>query len=124
VPLRLELARLMRENDLLSRPVLQRLVEAVNPAPLRLVAAEALLEQEPGRPDAIAALREVARLPNREIALNTAAAVQRLLGVDMGLAIDQPIPTLQSRLAAEVTRRVMTWAHAADRPVLESSASL
>ncbi len=119
-PLRLELARLLRDNHLLSKPLLVRLIESVNPASLRLIAAETLLEAEPGRADVIAALREVARLPNREIALNTASIVQRLLGVDMGLSIDQPLPASQSRLAAEVTRHVMLWAAQPERRLIET----
>ena len=52
----------------------------------------------------------MARLPNREMALTTAEVVQRRLGVDLGLAVGQLLPPLHSRLAAEVTRRVMAWA--------------
>jgi HEAT repeat protein len=123
-PLRLELARLLRDNHLLERPLLNRLIESVNPAPLRLLGAEVLLEEDPGRGDVIATLREVARLPNREIALNTASIVQRLLGVEMGLPVDQPLPACQSRLAAEVTRRVMLWAAKPERPLIEASTSI
>ena len=61
-------------------------------------------------PAAIAALRDVARLPNREIALATADIVQHRLGVDLGLAMGQSLPPVQSRQAADVTRRVMSWA--------------
>jgi len=61
-------------------------------------------------PQAVATLYDVARLPNREIALATAAVVQRSLNVDLGLPSDQPIPPVNSRQAAEVTRRVMLWA--------------
>ena len=123
-PLRLELARLLRDNHLLSKPVYVRLIESVNPASLRLLAAEALLEEDPGRGDAIAALREVARLPNREIALNTANVAQRLLGIDMGLPLDQPLPACQSRLAAEVTCRVMLWAAQPERTLTPSVPNL
>jgi hypothetical protein len=122
-PLRIELARLLRDGHFLTRHVLIRLIESANPAPLRLMAAEALLEEDPGRPDAIAALREVARLPNREIALHTAGIVQRLLGVDMGLPADQPPPACQSRLAADVTRRVMLWAAQPERQLLDAISS-
>ena len=59
---------------------------------------------------AIAALHDLARLPNREIALATAEVVQRRLGVDLGLPHDQPLPPVQSRVDAEVARRVLTWA--------------
>jgi hypothetical protein len=109
-PLRLELAQLLHSHQLLSRELQAQLIDPLNPASLRLVAAEALLEDEPGHAGAVAALRDVARLPNREIALATASLVQRYLGVDLGLAVDQPVPPVQSRLAAEVTRRVMAWA--------------
>jgi len=108
--LRLELAQLLHSHQLLSRELQAQLIDPLNPASLRLVAAEALLEDEPGHAGAVAALRDVARLPNREIALATASLVQRYLGVDLGLAVDQPVPPVQSRLAAEVTRRVMAWA--------------
>jgi len=74
-----------------------------------LIAAEALLAEGKHQP-AIAALREVARLPNREIALATADIVQHRLGVDLGLAMGQSLPPVQSRQAADVTRRVMAWA--------------
>src|SRR5262249_57165264 len=86
----------------------EQLLDGVNPAPLRLIAAEALLAGE-RHAAALTAMREIARLPNREIALSTAEIVQRRLGVDLGLAVGQPLPPLHSRLAAEGTRRVMAW---------------
>lgn len=111
--LRMELAQLLKENgaaaSLKDRDMLEKLLDSANPAPLRLIAAEALLAGT--RHDrAVATLRDIARLANREIALTTADVVQRRLGVDLGLALGQPLPPLHSRLAAEVTRRVMLWA--------------
>lgn len=113
VVLRIELARLLSANSLLDRPMQEKLIDPMNPAPLRLLAAEALLTtgQHAG---AVTALRDVARMPNREIALATADVVQRRLGVDLGLAIGQPLPQVNSRQAAEVTRRVMKWASQGD----------
>jgi len=108
-PLRMELARILKKHGLLPRELHEKLLDTANPAPLRLIAAEALLA-DGKHPAAVAALREVARLPNREIALVTADIVQRRLGVDLGLAMSQPLPPVQSRQAADVTRRVMTWA--------------
>jgi hypothetical protein len=119
VPFRLEVASLLRDNHLLTGPMAESLLAPVNPSPLRLIAIEVLLEEEPGHHGAIAALREVARLPNREIALTTAGVVQRLLGVEMGLPPDQ-LPALHSRLAADVTRRVMAWAERDERALAES----
>src|SRR5262249_15991371 len=100
--------------------LLTRLLSPANPAPLRLTAADALLADS-DNPDALAALRDIARLPNREIALATAEVVQRRLNVDFGLAPEGPLPPLHSRQAAEVTRRVMMWAaHQAEARVLNA----
>jgi hypothetical protein len=108
-PLRMELARILKKYGLLPRDLHEKLLDTANPAPLRLIAVEALLA-EGKHPAAIAALREVARLPNREIALVTADIVQRRLGIDLGMPMNQPLPPVQSRQAADVTRRVMAWA--------------
>src|SRR5207249_1090734 len=91
----------------------------VNPAPLRLIAVETLLAehgQEPAANGALGTLRDLARLPNREIALATADVIQRRLGVDLGLGLGQPLPPVHSRQAADITRRVMVWASQYDAP--------
>jgi hypothetical protein len=114
--LRMELAWLLQNGGELSRELLEKLIDPANPAPLRLIAVEALLaDAEHG--EALAALRDLARLPNREIALATANVVQRRLGVDMGLALGQPLPPIHTRQAAEVARRVMNWAAQHDQPL-------
>jgi hypothetical protein len=128
--LRMELGRLLLRDGELDGPLLEQLLDSANPAPLRLTAVEALLAdtRDPnGRAEALAVLRDLARLPNREIALATADLVQRRLGVDLGLPTNQPLPPLHSRQAAEVTRRVMNWAaqhdlteNVADSPALQS----
>jgi HEAT repeat protein len=107
--LRMELAQLLKKYNLLPKDLHEKLLDPLNPAPLRLIAAEALLS-DGASIHAVAVLREVARLPNREIALSTAEVVQRRLGLDMGLTLGEPLPAIQSRKAADVTRRVMTWA--------------
>jgi hypothetical protein len=57
------------------------------------MAVEAVLAE--GRNDAaLRALYEIARLPNREIALATAEVAQRLLGVDLGIVPGEPLPPL------------------------------
>ena len=108
--LRVELARLLRNAHALDRPLLEEMLEPANPAPLRLLAVEALLSDGEPHPAAVTALRDLARLPNREIALEAAEVVQRRLGVDLGLALSEPPPPNHSRQAAEVTRRLMQWA--------------
>jgi HEAT repeat protein len=113
-PLRIELVRLLRANRELDEDVLEQLLDPANPAPLRLSAVEALMAER-DHPGARAALHDLARLPNREIALATAALVQRRLGVDLGLPAGNPLPAIHSRQAAEVTRRVLCWASAHDQ---------
>jgi HEAT repeat protein len=111
--LRLELGKLLQEFQELDAALLQKLLDPSNPAPLRLIACETVLAEQvedKARAGAVVALRDLARLPNREIALATADVIQRRLGVDMGLGLGQPLPPLQSRQAADITRRVMHWA--------------
>jgi hypothetical protein len=117
--LRIELSRLLQQHQELDRPILEKMLDPANPAPLRLVAIETILtERLEGsiHAAAVAALRELARLPNREIALATADVIQRRLGVDLGLALGQPLPQVHTRQAADVTRRVMAWAAQYDLP--------
>jgi hypothetical protein len=117
--LRTELAILLLRFHTLECGLLEKLLESGNPAPLRLVAADALLSEGP-HDGAVAALRDVARLPNREIALVTADVVQRRLGTDLGLPVGEPLPAVHTRMAAEVTRQVMKWATGKD-PVNEAA---
>ncbi len=107
--LRLELARLLHQHRELDEHVLRQLLVSTAPAPVRLLAAETLMA-DGAPPEAVAALYDLARLPNREIALATAEVVQRRLGVDLGLPRGQPPPPIHSRMAAEVARRVLAWA--------------
>lgn len=107
--LRLELARLVLRHSTLSVNVLRTLVSPSTPAPLRLLAVEAMLVAgEQGQ--ALAALYDLGRLPNREIALAVAEVAQRRLGINFGLQLEQPALAVQSRQAAEVARRVLAWA--------------
>jgi HEAT repeat protein len=106
--LRVELAQMLADQRQIDAATRDGLMSADNPIPVRLVAAEAALA---AGPDAKAekALREIARRPNREIALSVALLVQRRLGVDLGIDLHRP-PQAQSRRGAEITRRVMEWA--------------
>jgi hypothetical protein len=106
--LRVELAQLLHEMQQLDNSILSELLDRANPTPLRLMAIESILKQRHD-PDALAALRDIARQQNRELALLAAQIVQRYLGVDMGLEHNQPLPAAHSRQAAEVARRVLLW---------------
>jgi hypothetical protein len=92
----------------------ERLLDPLNSAPLRILAADALLA-DGAHAGAVTALRDVARMPNRDIALATADVIQRRLGVDVGMALGPEVPTAASRQAADITRRVMTWAREANQ---------
>jgi HEAT repeat protein len=107
--LRLELARLLNQYRELDQEALRKLLDPSTPAPVRLIAVEALLSQS-DCPEARVALQELARLPNREIALATADVVQRRLGFDLGLPRTGNPPPVHSRAAAEIARRLLWWA--------------
>jgi HEAT repeat protein len=106
--LRVELAQMLAEQRLLDRETCDGLMAGDNPVPVRLVGAESALATGPDG-KAESALREIARRPNREIALAVAQIVQRRFGTDLGLDLHHA-PSPQSRRGAEVTRRVMEWA--------------
>jgi hypothetical protein len=107
--LRIEFAQLLSVCGHWDSALQEQLLDPANPASLRLMAAEAMLS-ESQHPKAVVALYDIARLANREMALATAEVAQRFLGVDLGLPAGQPLPSLHSHQAAEVTRRVMLWA--------------
>jgi hypothetical protein len=119
--LRYELAKLLHEHRELDDETLGRLLSSTTPAPVRLLAADSLLAAGPC-PEAVTALQELARLPNREIALSTADVVQRRLGEDLGLPRGEPLPAVQSRQAAEVARRVLIWSTTPAQPQPEPAA--
>ncbi len=107
--LRLELARVLYTQRELPADLLRQLMDSANPSPLRLIAAEALMEQGHSA-EATAALHELGRMPNREIALGIAQVAQRRLGVNFGLPRDKPLPPLHSSEAVKVARNVFLWA--------------
>jgi len=106
--LRAELAQLLHDQGLFPAAALEPLLAATQPVALRLLAADALLAGGV-HSEAERTLRQIARLPNREITLTVAQIVQKRLGVDLGLNL-QRLPAVKSRPAAEISRRVMQWA--------------
>jgi hypothetical protein len=110
--LRVELAALLRDHNLLSPDLLDRLTNMDQPGPIRLFAAEQMLRINPHDPDGVDVLRGLARQPNREMALAVAGVLQNVLGLDLGLPPGElPAPT--SKIAADVARRVLQWANGA-----------
>jgi HEAT repeat protein len=120
--LRHELAQLLDQEGELTAQDLEFMLHSGDAAPLRLFAADALLARGEHL-EAVQTLRELARVPNREMAVSTAAVVQRRMGVDLGLDLEATLPALHTRQAAEITRRVMRWAvDGTPNPVNESAA--
>jgi HEAT repeat protein len=110
--LRVELAALLRDHHLLSPDLLDRLTNLDQPGPIRLFAAEQMLRINPHDPDGVDVLRGLARQPNREMALSVATVLQNVLGLDLGLPAGER-PPANSKMAADVARRVLQWANGA-----------
>lgn len=110
--LRVELAALLRDHQMLTPDLLDRLTNADQPGSLRLLAAEVMLRLDPNDPDGVDVLRGLARQPNREMALAVGAILQNVLGLPLGLPPDY-LPAAGSKQAADVARRVLAWANGA-----------
>lgn len=108
--LRVQLAKLISHQYKGDIKLMEKLLNAGNPVPLRQMAAETLLTRTGRHPEALAALREIAKLGNRELALDTARIVQHCLNIDLGIAIGQPMPHPASPRAADITRKLLQWA--------------
>jgi len=108
--LRIQLARLLSTQYKGDLKLMEKLLFAGNPVPLRQMAAETLLIRTGRHPEALNTLREIAKLGNREIALDTARIVQQCLNIDLGLAVGQTIPHPGSPRAADITRKLLQWA--------------
>ena len=114
--LRVEIAALLRDHHLLTPDLLDRLTNLDQPGPIRLFAAELMLRINPHDPDGIDVLRGLARQPNRELAVQVAAVLQGVLGVDLGLP-SSDLPAPNTKAAADVARRVVLWANGANPDV-------
>lgn len=107
-PVRVDLASLLRELGMIPHGLLDRLTDADQPGPIRLLAAEILLSVNRDDPDAVDVLRGLGRQSNREMALAIARLLQGYLGLDMGLPKEPVAPN--SKAAAETARAVFQWA--------------
>jgi hypothetical protein len=114
--LRVEFAQLLAERECVDVQFWRTLLDAGQPSFLRLLAAGALLREDKDE-QALQTLRDVAQVPNREMALQVAAYVQKFLRIDMGLPIGESLPQRQSKLAAEVARRVIDWSSGHFKPL-------
>ena len=112
--LRLELAGLLRGLNMIPPTLLDRMSDADQPGPIRLLAAEILLTYDATNPDAIDVLRGLGRQSNRETVLAIARLLQTYLRLDMGLPAT-PVAA-NSKVAAEAGKLVLQWA--SGRPAL------
>jgi hypothetical protein len=117
--LRIELAALLRDHHLLGPELLDRLTNPDQPGPMRLFAAEVMLRVNPNDPDGVDVLRGLARQPNRELAVQIAGILQNVLGLQLGLPPGGVLPAPNSKMAADVARRVLAWANGAPPDVLK-----
>jgi len=125
--LRLELGRILQTHQVLDRELLEHLLDPGTPATLRLIACETILSEEKEstlRDVATSGLKDLAHLPNREIALGTADVVQRRHGIDQGIGLGQPLPPINSRQATEIIRRLIAWACQGTEEMEESGTRL
>jgi hypothetical protein len=104
--LRVELAALLRNLNLLPPALLDRMTDADQPSPIRLTAVEVMLAADPTGASAIDVLRGLGRQPNRETSLAIARLLQQYAGIDFGL----PHTGVTPKVAAEVAQRVLRWA--------------
>ena len=106
--LRVEIANLLVEEDGIDLKLWTGLLDAGQPSAIRLLAA-ALLRNGPDE-KALETLRNVAQVPNREIAVQVATIIQKYLRIDMGLPLGGPMPDPTSKRTAEIARSVIDWA--------------
>ncbi|QVL32431.1 hypothetical protein KIH39_00495 [Telmatocola sphagniphila] len=106
--LRVEIAFVLRDQAAFSPEVLRKMIEHHQPSQIRLLAASELLSNGFDE-SALETLREVARQPNREIALGVAQVLQATMQIDMGLPANGEVPAANTRAAAEIARRVTLW---------------
>lgn len=106
--LRVGYARLLNKHKRLTAYALDRMTGVDQPGPLRLMAAELLLIENPDNPDGLDVLRGLGRQQNREISINIARILQTHLAIPFGLPA--VLPAMQSKQAGEIVKRVVMWA--------------
>ena len=100
--LRIELAALLCDHHLLGPELLDRLTNFDQPGPMRLFAAEVMLQTDPNNSDGVDVLRGLARQPNRELAVQIGGILQNVPGIDLGLPAGSKLPAPNSKPAADM----------------------
>jgi hypothetical protein len=116
--LRIEVAALLRDHHMLSPDILDRMTNPDQPGPMRLFAAEVMLRANPHDPDGVDVLRGLGRQQNRELAVQIGGVLQNVLGLEIGLPSGGQLPAPNTKVAAEIARRVLAWANGATPDML------
>ena len=106
--LRVELAHLMRHRRCIPNEQLDRMTDADQLGPIRLLAAEIILSTDPNDHSGLDVLRGLGRQSNRDTAFAIARILQGCVGIDFGLPPIGIAPT--PKQSAEVTKKVAAWA--------------
>ena len=104
--LRLELALLLRNLQLIPPPLQDRMTDPDQPSTVRLIAVEVMLAADPTDVTALDVLRGLGRQQNRETGLAIARILQKYCGVEFGL----PPQGASARQQADAAQRVYRWA--------------
>jgi hypothetical protein len=106
--LRVELAHLLRKRQRIPAEQLDRMTDADQPGPIRLLAAEIILTNDPNDHSGLDVLRGLGRQSNRDTAIAIARILQACAGMEFGLPPMGLAPT--PKQAAEITQKVLRWA--------------
>ncbi len=106
--LRVELAHLLHQHMLIPEDLLDRMTDADQPGPVRLLAADIMLKADPTDGTALDVLRGLGRQSNRDTALAIARILQNRLQLDLGLPGGDTAPT--SKQSIDTTQKVLRWA--------------
>ena len=106
--LRVELAHLLHQHTLIPDDLLDRMTDADQPGPVRLLAADIMLKDDPTDGSALDALRGLGRQSNRDTAMAIARILQNRLQLDLGLPGSGVVPT--SKQSIDITQKVFRWA--------------
>ena len=106
--LRVELAHLLHQHSMIPDDLLDRMTDADQPGPVRLMAADIMLKADPTDGSALDVLRGLGRQSNRDTAMAIARILQNRLQLDLGMPANGVVPS--SKQAGEVTQKVLRWA--------------
>lgn len=104
--LRLELALLLRNLELIPPELQDRMTDPDQPSPVRLIAVEVMLAANPDDVTALDVLRGLGRQQNRETGLAIARVLQKYCGVAFGL----PATGASVKQQTDAVQRVYRWA--------------